>query len=79
VGAGVTTHEAWGTGSYCFFNTNPAVSSYHAFEVPNATGVRFHSVLTVSLNFKGTITHVINDTGATTPSGTKPVNVVSFP
>jgi len=79
VGANVTTHEAWGTGRYCFFNTNPAVNSYHAFEVPNTSGVRFHSLLTVSLNFKGTITHVINDSGATTPSGTTPSNLVNFP
>ncbi|HKN56535.1 MAG TPA: hypothetical protein VJX66_28850, partial [Amycolatopsis sp.] len=79
VGAGVTTHEGWGLGSYCFFNTNPAVSSYHAFEVPNTSGVRFHSLLTVSLNNRGSITHVINDTGATTPAGTAPSNVVSFP
>jgi hypothetical protein len=47
--------------------------------VPNTPNVKFHSILTVSLNFKGTITHVINDTGAVTPSGTKPSNVVSFP
>nr|WP_167441754.1 chitobiase/beta-hexosaminidase C-terminal domain-containing protein [Amycolatopsis vastitatis] len=79
VGANVTSHEAWGLGSYCFFDTNPAVSSYHAFEVPNNAGVRFHSLLTVSLNYRGTITHVINDTGGTTPSGTVPVNVVSYP
>ncbi|GHG16766.1 MULTISPECIES: chitobiase/beta-hexosaminidase C-terminal domain-containing protein [Amycolatopsis] len=79
VGANVTSHEAWGLGSYCFFDTNPAVSSYHAFEVPNTSGVRFHSLLTVSLNYRGTITHVINDTGGTTPSGTVPVNVVSYP
>ncbi|SFW60213.1 chitobiase/beta-hexosaminidase C-terminal domain-containing protein [Amycolatopsis australiensis] len=79
VGVNVTSHEAWGLGSYCFFDTNPAVSSYHAFEVPNTTGVRFHSLLTVSLNYRGTITHVINDTGGTTPSGTVPVNVVSYP
>ncbi|KDN20382.1 chitobiase/beta-hexosaminidase C-terminal domain-containing protein [Amycolatopsis rifamycinica] len=79
VGANVTTHEAWGLGSYCFFDTNPAVSSYHAFEVPNTSGVRFHSLLTVSLNYRGTITHVINDTGGVTPSGTVPVNVVSYP
>ncbi len=46
---------------------------------PNVSGVKFHSVLTVSLNFKGTITHVINDTGATTPSGTTPVNVINYP
>jgi hypothetical protein len=75
----VTSHEAWGLGSYNFFNTNPSVSAYHAFEVPNNANVRFHDLLTVSLNFQGTITHVINDTGATTPSGTVPVNVVSFP
>ncbi|MEU4247737.1 chitobiase/beta-hexosaminidase C-terminal domain-containing protein [Amycolatopsis sp. NPDC026612] len=79
VGANVTSHEAWGLGSYCFFDTNPAVSSYHAFEVPNNAGVRFHSLLTVSLNYRGTITHVINDTGGVTPSGTVPVNVVSYP
>jgi hypothetical protein len=79
VGANVTSHEAWGLGSYCFFDTNPAVSSYHAFEVPNTSGVRFHSLLSVSLNYRGTITHVINDTGGTTPSGTVPVNVVNYP
>jgi hypothetical protein len=79
VGANVTTHEAWGLGSYNFFNVNPSVSAYHAFEVPNAAGVRFHSLLTVSLNFQGTITHVINDTGGVTPPGTVPVNVVNYP
>ncbi|MEV4150146.1 chitobiase/beta-hexosaminidase C-terminal domain-containing protein [Amycolatopsis sp. NPDC049691] len=79
VASNVTSHEAWGLGSYCFFDTNPAVSSYHAFEVPNTSGVRFHSLLTVSLNYRGTITHVINDTGGVTPSGTVPVNVVNYP
>ncbi|MGI5245296.1 chitobiase/beta-hexosaminidase C-terminal domain-containing protein [Dactylosporangium sp. CA-139066] len=79
VGPNVTTHEAWGSGSYCFFNANPAVNLYRSFEVPNTAGVRFHSVLTVSLNFNGTITHVINDTGAVTPSGTTPVKVTSYP
>jgi hypothetical protein len=79
VGNNVTSHEGWGLGSYCFFNTNPAVSASHAFEVPTVSGVLFHDILSVSLNFKGVITHVINNTGATTPSGTVPVNVVSFP
>nr|WP_223187738.1 chitobiase/beta-hexosaminidase C-terminal domain-containing protein [Streptomyces sp. CBMA29] len=79
VGANVTTHEAWGLGSYCYFNVNPAVNSYHAFEVPNTSGVKFHSALTVSLGGVGTITHVINDTGAVTASNTTPSNVVSYP
>ncbi|MFC1426500.1 chitobiase/beta-hexosaminidase C-terminal domain-containing protein [Streptacidiphilus sp. N1-12] len=79
VGANVTTHEAWGLGSYCYFNVNPAVNSYHAFEVPNTAGVKFHDLLTVSLGYVGTISHVINDTGGVTPTGTAPVNVVSYP
>ncbi len=80
VGDNVTSHEAWGLGSYCYFNVDPSVSSYHAFEVPAAPGVRFHDTFTVSLGGKGTITHVINDTGASTPTGsTVPSNVVAFP
>jgi hypothetical protein len=79
VGTGVTSHEAWGLGSYCYFNVNPSVSSSHAFEAPDTAGVKFHSLLTVSLNYQGTITHVINNTGATTPSGTTPSNVVNYP
>ncbi|MFC1400492.1 chitobiase/beta-hexosaminidase C-terminal domain-containing protein [Streptacidiphilus sp. N1-5] len=79
VGANVTTHEAWGLGSYCYFNVNPAVNAYHAFEVPNTAGVKFHDALTVSLGNVGTITHVINDTGAQTATNTTPSNVVSFP
>jgi hypothetical protein len=79
VGDNVTSHEAWGLGSYNFFNVNPSVSAYNAFETPNNAGVRFHSLCTVSLNYQGLITHVINDTGAVTPPGTVPVNVVSYP
>ncbi|RSN13624.1 hypothetical protein DMC63_27020 [Streptomyces sp. WAC 05977] len=79
VGENVTSHEAWGLGSYCFFNDNPSVNLYHAFEVPNRSGVRFHNMVTVSLNYKGTITHVINDAGAVTPPDTRPSNLVSYP
>jgi hypothetical protein len=79
VGANVTTHEAWGLGSYCYFNVNPAVNNYHAFEVPNTSGVKLHDALTVSLGGVGTITHVVNDTGAVTASNTTPSNVVSYP
>jgi len=79
VGTNVTSHEGWGLGSYNFFNVNPSVSAFHAFEVPDTAGVRFHDLLTVSLNFQGVITHVINNAGATTPSGTVPVDLVSYP
>nr|WP_030466446.1 chitobiase/beta-hexosaminidase C-terminal domain-containing protein [Lentzea aerocolonigenes] len=79
VGDNVTTHEAWGLGSYCFFNVNPSVRAENAFEVPQRSGVRMHNLLTVSLNYQGTITHVINNVGAVTPPGTVPVNVVNYP
>ena len=59
----VTTHEAWGVGSYCFFNTNPAVTASRGFEAPNRSTVRFHGLVTVSLSGVGTINRVINDTG----------------
>ncbi len=59
----VTSHEAWGVGVYCFFNTNQSVVASRGFEVPNRSGVRFHGLVTVSLGGVGTINHVINDTG----------------
>jgi hypothetical protein len=34
VAAPVTSHEAWGLGSYCFFNKNPSVVADRAFEAP---------------------------------------------
>jgi hypothetical protein len=79
VGSSVTTHEAWGLGSYCVFTADPSIAAYHSFEVPQRSGVKFHDVLTVSLG-KGSITHVINDTGdAALPSNVTPHNVVSYP
>ncbi len=79
VAPGVTTHQAYGLGSYCYFNVNPAVVADHAFEAPNTPGVQFHDLLTVSLGGVGVIEHVINSTGGATPSNTTPVNVTSYP
>ena len=80
VGAAVTSHEAWGLGSYCFFNKNPAVVADHAFEVPVAPGVRLRNMVTVSLGGgRGTISHVINQTGAAAQSGSVVQKLVSGP
>jgi hypothetical protein len=80
VGDGVRNHEGWGMGSYIFTNVDPTLHASHAFEVPVRPGVRFHDLLTVSLNHAGTIDHVINDTGApVTPDIQGPSNVVSYP
>jgi hypothetical protein len=76
----VTTHEGWGLGSYCFFNVDPSIHATRAFEVPDASGVKLHDILTVSLGGVGTIDHVVNDTGAAAHGpDTIPVNLVSYP
>ncbi|MFF5290492.1 RICIN domain-containing protein [Paractinoplanes globisporus] len=75
----VTSHEAWGLGSYCFFNVNSSVVNAHAFEVPAVSGVKFHDLVTVSLGGTGTISHVINNTGAAVNSGHQVTSIVSGP
>ncbi|WP_443048314.1 RICIN domain-containing protein [Streptomyces sp. H39-C1] len=75
----VTSHEAWGFGSYCYFSSNPAVVEEHSFEVPNTSGVKFHNMVTVSLGGTGTINHVINSTGGPSNSGSNVADLVSYP
>ncbi|RST03965.1 discoidin domain-containing protein [Streptomyces sp. WAC05374] len=78
----VNTHEAWGLGSYCNYNVDPGIRQDHGFKTPVKPGVRFHSLLVVSLGGMGHYNHVINDTGASTvPAGTStvPSTVVSYP
>jgi hypothetical protein len=75
----VTGHEAWGLGSYCYFSANPSVVSANAFQVPNTTGVRFHDMVTVSLGGTGTISHVINTTGAAVNSSHQVTDLTSYP
>ncbi|MFF9270092.1 discoidin domain-containing protein [Streptomyces rochei] len=78
----VDTHEAWGLGSYCNYNVDPGIRQDHGFKTPVKPGVKFHSLLVVSLGGMGHYNHVINDTGASTvPAGTStvPSTVVSFP
>jgi hypothetical protein len=80
VGDNVTSFEAWGLGSYCNFTADSTIAAYHAFESPNNANVKWHDLLTVSLGGKGSITHIINDTGAAAQgTATVPVNLVSYP
>ena len=79
VASSVTSFGAWGLGSYCYFNVNPAVNSAMAFQSPTGSGIAWHDLLTVSLGNVGTISHVINTTGAVTPTNTTPSTVTSFP
>jgi hypothetical protein len=83
VGDGVTRHEAWGLGSYCFFSIggrNTHVDAARAFEVPETPGVRLHDLVTVSLGGYGSISHVVNaNGGATRGTGAEAINLVSYP
>jgi hypothetical protein len=79
VAAGVTTHEAWGLGSYCYFSSNSSVVSARSFEVPAVSGVKFHDMVTVSLGGVGTISNVINTTGAAVNSSHQVTDLTSFP
>jgi hypothetical protein len=75
----VTTHEAWGVGSYCYFDVNPAIVETSSFEAPNTPGVKFHDLLTVSLGGVGTISHIINSTGSAVNSTTNNAYLASYP
>jgi hypothetical protein len=75
----VTDHEGVGMGVYCFFNVNPAVTAARGFEVPNRPGVRFRSLVTVSLGGVGTINRVINNSGGTANLATQQAYLPSYP
>jgi hypothetical protein len=75
----VTSHQAWGVGIYCFFDTNPEVKLHSAIEVPESTtglnGAMFHEMTTVSLGGTGEITHTINNWGASATRATPVVHL----
>ncbi|GAB2588811.1 discoidin domain-containing protein [Kribbella endophytica] len=79
VANGVSNHEAWGVGSYSFFNTNPSIVASRSFEVPDTPGVRFHGLVSVSLGGVGTISNVINNTGGTANAATQQRYVTNYP
>ena len=77
---GVTTHEAWGVGSYCYFTADASIQSDCGFSAPAAPGVKFHDALTVSLGGKGTIGNVVNNVGnATDKKKTMPSYLAQYP
>ncbi|MEW2284134.1 RICIN domain-containing protein [Streptomyces sp. NPDC047841] len=75
----VTSHQAYGLGSYCYFNVNPGVTAARAIEAPDNPNVRFTSMVTVSLGGTGTISHVINNTGGPSNATTNVANLVRYP
>ncbi len=64
VANGVTNHEAWGVGVYCYFRDTP-VKANCAIEAPAVPGVKFHHLTTVWLDGQAgsEIAHIINTLG----------------
>ncbi|MDO0924453.1 discoidin domain-containing protein [Streptomyces sp. TG1A-8] len=76
----VTTHEAWGLGSYCNFTADPSIVQTHGFQVPATPGIKMHDLQVISLGGMGQYAHVVNNTGApTSGTSTVPSKVTLFP
>ncbi|MEY9875249.1 hypothetical protein ABH931_004750 [Streptacidiphilus sp. MAP12-33] len=67
----VASHQAWGLGSYCFFDLNANIYTDRAYEVPDTPGVVFTDLMTVCLNGPGGggILHAVNDSGSPVQNG----------
>ncbi|MEU0971277.1 discoidin domain-containing protein [Streptomyces sp. NPDC005917] len=76
----VTTHEAWGLGSYCNYTADPSIVQSNGFQVPTGSGIKMHDLLVISLGGMGQYAHVVNTTGApTSGTSTVPSKVTQFP
>lgn len=75
----VTDHQAFGLGSYCFFNVNKSVVADRSFEVPQAQGVKLLHMTSVSLGGTGTIEHVVNNTGGPANADKNVATVTAYP
>ncbi|WP_042391856.1 hypothetical protein [Streptacidiphilus carbonis] len=80
VGDHVRHHQAWGLGSYCFFDLNADIYTDRAYEVPDAPGVVFTDLMTVCLNGPGGggILHCINNTGNPVQNGFGTFNMTGY-
>jgi len=79
VASSVTSFQAYGLGTYCYFSTNSGVSSANAYTSPNVSGVGWHDMVDVSLGGVGTISHIINGTGGTVNSGNTVADLTTYP
>ncbi len=75
----VTSHQAWGLGSYAYFNVDPSVVAERSFEVPNNPNVRFTNMVTVSLGGVGTINRMINNVGNTVNASNQVSYLTAYP
>jgi len=62
VNSAVQSHHAWGVGVYSYFRDYPVIVS-SGIETPTGANIHFTNSLSVFLNGKGQISHVINHEG----------------
>ncbi|WP_051451900.1 ricin-type beta-trefoil lectin domain protein [Actinospica robiniae] len=74
----VTSFNAYGLGSYCYFSTNSSVVSANAFTSPTSSGVQWHDMVTVSLGGTGTISHIVDNNGSTVNSSSTVAYLTSY-
>jgi len=76
----VTEHQAWGLGSYCYFDLSANIYTDRAYEVPDTPGVVFTDLMTVCLNGAGGggILHCINNSGDPVENGFGTYDMTSY-
>jgi len=76
----VRNHRAVGMGIYCNYTADPSIVVDRAIEAPRTPGVVFEDVTTISLGGgKGTIAHIVNDTGDAATAGAIKQTLVRYP
>ncbi|HET9058840.1 MAG TPA: carbohydrate-binding protein [Acidimicrobiales bacterium] len=74
----VTNFQAYGLGSYCFFNQGVNIHNAMAYQAPATSGVQFHDLMTAFLTGAGGIDSIINGTGAAVNSSYTKSDMVSY-
>ena len=75
----VTSHRAYGLGVYCFFDQGVNIVENSAITVPDAPGVKINDAVSVFLEGSGSITHIVNEAGATAMLGSNVQYLTSYP
>lgn len=76
----VKEHQAWGLGSYCFFDLEADIYTDRAYEVPDTPGVVFTDLMIVCLNGPGGggIVNCINESGGPVENGFGTFNMTGY-
>ncbi|WP_242098427.1 adenylyl cyclase [Sphingomonas sp. CROZ-RG-20F-R02-07] len=76
----VQRHHATGLGIYANFTADPTIVVDSAIEAPDRPGIGFDSITTIALGGgKGTIAHLVNDTGPAARAGAIRQTLVRYP